>query len=174
MALRPEQRYRFPRELADDIDHWLADKPVTAYRDSWLARLARWGRRHRPLVAAAMALLMTAVAALAAGVAVVRGERDRTEQARRQTREALDARSAVAPNKRALAMNARLMEARLLSSPMMNRMLGFLLLAGFCTRAVGEGFPAPATANSGQRSTVFAAPCARWIWRVTALQPPVS
>src|SRR5262249_2237237 len=31
MALAPEARYRSAKDLAADIDHWLADEPVTAY-----------------------------------------------------------------------------------------------------------------------------------------------
>jgi serine/threonine-protein kinase len=90
MALRPGDRYGTARALADEVEHWLADEPVSAHREPWPARLARWGRRHRPLVAAALALLLTAVAALAAGIVVVNGERQRTEQARQRTRQALD------------------------------------------------------------------------------------
>ena len=30
MALRPEDRYPTPRALAEDIEHWLADEPVSA------------------------------------------------------------------------------------------------------------------------------------------------
>jgi serine/threonine-protein kinase len=90
LASRPADRYGSARALADEVEHWLADEPVAAYREPWPARLARWGRRHRPLVAAALALLLTAVVALAVGIVVVNGERQRTEQARRRTREALD------------------------------------------------------------------------------------
>jgi serine/threonine-protein kinase len=90
MALRPVDRYRSARVLADEVEHWLADEPVAAYRERWLPRLARWGRRHRPLVAAALALLLTAVVALAAGVVVVNREREAAEAARQRTRTALD------------------------------------------------------------------------------------
>jgi tetratricopeptide (TPR) repeat protein len=100
MALLPADRYESARALADDIEHWLADEPVSAHREPWPARLARWGRRHRPLVAAALALLLTAVAALAAGIVALNREKQRTEQAlaaesqaRKRTREALDAMS---------------------------------------------------------------------------------
>jgi serine/threonine protein kinase/outer membrane protein assembly factor BamB len=47
MALRPGDRYASPRLLADDIEHWLADEPVSAYREPWNRRLGRWTRRHR-------------------------------------------------------------------------------------------------------------------------------
>ena len=33
MALRPEDRYGSPRALADDLDLWLADEPVSASRE---------------------------------------------------------------------------------------------------------------------------------------------
>jgi serine/threonine-protein kinase len=97
MALKPADRYSSARALADEVEHWLADEPVAAYREPWPARLARWGRRHRPLVAAALALLLTALAALAVGIVAVNHERGRTQQAlaresqaRRRTRAALD------------------------------------------------------------------------------------
>jgi serine/threonine-protein kinase len=88
MALRPADRYGTARALADDVVHRLADEPVAAHREPWPARLARWGRRHRPLVAAALALL--AVVMLAVGVVVVNRERQAAEAARTRTRQALD------------------------------------------------------------------------------------
>jgi serine/threonine-protein kinase len=69
MALRPEDRYATPRDLAGDIEHWLADEPVSAHREGRLARLARWSRRHRAWVragAAALAVALVAAVALAA------------------------------------------------------------------------------------------------------------
>jgi tetratricopeptide (TPR) repeat protein/tRNA A-37 threonylcarbamoyl transferase component Bud32 len=61
LALRPEDRYATPRELADEVERWLADEPVRAYREPLVRRLGRWGRRHRTLVASAAVLLVTAV-----------------------------------------------------------------------------------------------------------------
>jgi serine/threonine-protein kinase len=90
MARQPLDRYSSARELAQDVERWLADEPVSAYPEPLLARLARWGRRHRPLVAGAAALLLTAVAALAVGIVAVKREKDRTEEARQRTRAALD------------------------------------------------------------------------------------
>jgi serine/threonine protein kinase/tetratricopeptide (TPR) repeat protein len=83
MALKPEDRYDSCRALADDIERWMADEPVSARRDPWPARLGRWGRRHRSLVATAVAILGTATIGLAAGLWVVSAERTRTELARR-------------------------------------------------------------------------------------------
>ena len=42
MALASEARYAAAKELAADVDHWLADEPVTAYREPATARLRRW------------------------------------------------------------------------------------------------------------------------------------
>jgi serine/threonine-protein kinase len=60
-ALRPEDRYGSARALADDLEHWLADEPVTAYREPGAARAGRWVRRHKPAVAAATAALLVTV-----------------------------------------------------------------------------------------------------------------
>ncbi len=37
------------RELAQDLEHWLADEPVAAYPERRLERLGRWLRQHRTL-----------------------------------------------------------------------------------------------------------------------------
>jgi non-specific serine/threonine protein kinase/serine/threonine-protein kinase len=65
MARRQEDRYASARALADDVEHWLADEPVSAYREPLRIRTGRWARRHPALVAASAATLL--VAALAAG-----------------------------------------------------------------------------------------------------------
>jgi hypothetical protein len=41
--------------LADDIEHWLADEPVSACREPWTARARRWLKRHKAVAAAAVA-----------------------------------------------------------------------------------------------------------------------
>ncbi len=83
MAQQSGDRYASASGLADEIDRWLSDDPVSAYREPAPARLARWGRRHKPVVAGAAALLLTAVVALSAGVILVGREQQRTEQQRR-------------------------------------------------------------------------------------------
>ncbi len=67
MALKPDDRYASPRAMAEDVERWMADEPISARRDPWIARAARWGRRHRTLVVAAAAVLVSAVAALSMG-----------------------------------------------------------------------------------------------------------
>ena len=44
MALRPEDRYASARALADDVEHWLADEPVSAYREPLAGAAGPLGR----------------------------------------------------------------------------------------------------------------------------------
>ena len=53
MSREPSQRYATAVELAEDIEHWLADEPVAAYRELLPARASRFARRHRGAVMAA-------------------------------------------------------------------------------------------------------------------------
>ena len=82
MALRPGDRYSSAKSLGDDIEHWMADEPVSAYRDPWLARLGRFARRHKTAVAATAALLVAAVLGLSAGSIALERERARTDRER--------------------------------------------------------------------------------------------
>ncbi len=77
MATEPARRYRTPRALADDVEHWLADEPVSAWREPVRRRMRRWGRRHRLLVTSLGATLVVALAALVAGNVLVARQRDR-------------------------------------------------------------------------------------------------
>jgi len=82
MARRPEDRYPSCQALADDIEHWLADEPVSAYREPLLARLGRWAKRHRTFVTGAAILLLTALVASSAGAVLLERERARTQEQR--------------------------------------------------------------------------------------------
>jgi serine/threonine-protein kinase len=89
MALKPEERYPSARALADDIERWLADQPVSVYCDPPATRAARWARRHQPQVAAGLALLVTGVIGLGISNAVVGVQKRRAELAQLATAEAL-------------------------------------------------------------------------------------
>jgi serine/threonine protein kinase/tetratricopeptide (TPR) repeat protein len=91
MALRPEDRFLSPHDLAHEIEHWLADEPVSVYRDSLVTWAGRWARRHKPLVTGAASLLLTAVVLLTAGLFAVQREQRRTAQANADLAVALDA-----------------------------------------------------------------------------------
>jgi eukaryotic-like serine/threonine-protein kinase len=58
MALDAADRYATPRALADDIDHWLADKPVSAYAEPFAVRARRWMRQHRTFVSSTVAVVL--------------------------------------------------------------------------------------------------------------------
>src|SRR5207248_9383504 len=67
--------------LAEEVERWLGDEPVLAHREPVAARLRRWGRRHRTLVAAGMALLAAGVLGLVLGLWAVALEQGRTARA---------------------------------------------------------------------------------------------
>ena len=60
MALKPADRYASPQGLANDIEHWLADEPVSARAEPLTVRARRWTRQHRTLVTSAAAVLLVA------------------------------------------------------------------------------------------------------------------
>src|SRR5262249_32769608 len=64
MANKPEDRYGSARALADDVEHWLADKRVEAYPEPWTRTLTRWLTRHRTPVTGAAAALLVGLAGL--------------------------------------------------------------------------------------------------------------
>jgi hypothetical protein len=94
MGLRPQRRYASARALADDIELWLADEPIAAYREPAPKRLWRWAQHHRwvgravglvtvlivtiflfsTLFFAALGLILAALGAIAGAiVGIVRG-----------------------------------------------------------------------------------------------------
>ncbi len=62
----PRRRYASARDLADDLDRFLAHRPIRARRPPFPERVAKWARR-RPLAAGA------SLAAIAAGLAAIAG-----------------------------------------------------------------------------------------------------
>ena len=70
MALEPEDRYATPRLLAEDIDRWMADESITAWREPASRRVLRWLTRHRTGVTAVGVALVLALAGTGAVLAV--------------------------------------------------------------------------------------------------------
>ena len=70
MALNPQERYPTPRALAEDIERWTADEPVTAWREPLARRARRWSRRNRTAVTAAAVAVLVALAGMASVMAV--------------------------------------------------------------------------------------------------------
>ncbi|MFO0907170.1 MAG: bifunctional serine/threonine-protein kinase/formylglycine-generating enzyme family protein [Isosphaeraceae bacterium] len=77
MSARPDDRYADPRALADDVERWLADEPVTAWPEPLSRRVRRWVSKHRTLVSSAsvglLALLLGVVAYTSQRLAAARG-----------------------------------------------------------------------------------------------------
>jgi serine/threonine-protein kinase len=84
MATRPEDRYASPRLLAEDIERWMADEPVTAYTERPLERSARWFRLHRTWAYAAVATLIGICLAAIVAAALIESSRQRESAARRE------------------------------------------------------------------------------------------
>jgi serine/threonine-protein kinase len=94
MALHPQNRYATALELAGDVERYLADEPVSAYKEPRSQKLARWLRRHRTM--AQMAALGALLLIVVIGVSAVRlGASARSERAARlnaeQSRRAAEA-----------------------------------------------------------------------------------
>jgi serine/threonine-protein kinase len=70
MALAPEGRYAAAQALGDDLERWLADRPVAAWPEPWEVRARRWVNCHRTGMATAAGCLVFALVGLA-GVAYV-------------------------------------------------------------------------------------------------------
>jgi serine/threonine-protein kinase len=70
LAARPEDRYLSARVLAKDLENWLAEEPVTAWREPRSIRARRWMRRHRTWVAAAAGMMLVGILTL--GIAYAR------------------------------------------------------------------------------------------------------
>ncbi len=88
MATDPAARYESPSELASDVEHWMADEPVSIYREPLSIRLTRWGRRHRSVAVGVGVLLLTAVVGLTVGNILLNGANKRTEAHRLRAEDA--------------------------------------------------------------------------------------
>jgi serine/threonine-protein kinase len=102
MAREPEDRYASCRALAEDVERWMADEPVSAWAEPWSRTLLRWLTRHRTGVTGAAAALLAGVFGLSAVLAVQTTANARLSDA--LTRE-------TAANSRVTAANAELTAA---------------------------------------------------------------
>jgi serine/threonine-protein kinase len=82
MARQPEDRYPSALALAADVEHWLADEPVSAWREPWTTRLRRWSGRHRTLMAVAAAVMAVALVSLTVATVLLNAANQREREAR--------------------------------------------------------------------------------------------
>jgi serine/threonine-protein kinase len=87
MALQPEERYESALALAADIEHWLADEPVRAWKEPRSMRARRWIKRHRTWALAAASAAVVAVTGLVAATVLLQAAADRERAAREQAQE---------------------------------------------------------------------------------------
>src|SRR5207245_1609549 len=71
LTQRPEDRFSSAKALAEDVEHWLADQPVSAYREPWRDRAGRWMRRHRTLTTSTAAAVLIGLIGLGSTLAVL-------------------------------------------------------------------------------------------------------
>ena len=90
MAPRSEDRYASVSALADDVERWLADEPMIAWRAPWTTQVLRWMRKHRTPVAAAVAALVMGLVALGVGYWRVSQSNEQLRLAKAETDRRLD------------------------------------------------------------------------------------
>jgi tetratricopeptide (TPR) repeat protein len=88
MALAPEDRYASCRALADEVERWMADEPVAAYREPWTDRGRRRLKQHRTAVAAVAASAAVALVATATIAVLESRSNNRLASANLQLQEA--------------------------------------------------------------------------------------
>jgi serine/threonine-protein kinase len=109
MANQPEQRYLSCRALAEDVERWMADEPVTAWREPLVRQARRWAKRNRTMVTAALVALVAGVAGLSAVLAVqTRAKADLADSLLRET----NARTALAASNADLTRSQAAVQSR--------------------------------------------------------------
>jgi eukaryotic-like serine/threonine-protein kinase len=142
MSLKPEDRYASALDLARDVELWLSDEPVSAWREPARVRAGRWVRKHRTLVATALATLLVAVVGLLAVAAV-------------QTK---SGRELAAKNRELENSNARLADARDRAERRVDLAVG--AIENFRTAVDGNLEVKNRPENEGLRKTLLQGPLA--------------
>jgi tetratricopeptide (TPR) repeat protein/tRNA A-37 threonylcarbamoyl transferase component Bud32 len=89
MSPEPEDRYGSCKALAEDVERWLADEPVAAWREPWTRRARRWAWRRRTTMAMAAVALVAGVVGLSAVAAVQARSNIQLREAKKETEGAL-------------------------------------------------------------------------------------
>jgi serine/threonine protein kinase len=93
MARRPEDRYAAARDLAEDLEAFLEDRPIKARRTSPVARGWRWCRRNPAVASLALSTLVALSLAAAAGWAGYARAEERRKEAEAARKNAEDAKA---------------------------------------------------------------------------------
>jgi serine/threonine protein kinase len=104
MGKSPADRYQTAGEMAADFSRYLQDEPIRARPPTLRDKAVKWARRHRPLVNAAIAVLLLAVGGLVVTTFLVTREQARTAIAyqgeRRRAAEAQEERARAEASRR--------------------------------------------------------------------------
>jgi serine/threonine protein kinase/WD40 repeat protein len=76
MAKSPAERYDTAQAMADDLRAWLDDLPIRGRAPTLAHRLAKWTRRHRAAVTAAVVALLLATACLLVSTILIAGKHE--------------------------------------------------------------------------------------------------
>jgi serine/threonine protein kinase/Flp pilus assembly protein TadD len=91
LVKNPNDRYASAAELADDLRRWLEHKTIKAKPPSFKQRVAKWAKRHQPVVWSGLAVLLLAAAMLGGSITwVMRDAAARRERAEQVVKAALD------------------------------------------------------------------------------------
>lgn len=77
MAEDPQSRYENSGALADDIESWLYDRPITAWPAPWYERARLWTKRHPRIASSAAAALLVGVVTLSIASVMLNAARER-------------------------------------------------------------------------------------------------
>jgi serine/threonine-protein kinase len=84
LAKAPADRYTSVRDLAADVQRWLADEPISAWPEPWSVRARRWAVRHRTGVSTAAAALLVALVCLAVATSLLAAANGREQAAKQE------------------------------------------------------------------------------------------
>ena len=90
MALNAADRYDSVRTLADDVNRWLADEPVTAWPEPWARQARRWVKHNRTVATAIAASMAVGLIGLATVSAVQRNANRALERSNQALKSSYD------------------------------------------------------------------------------------
>src|SRR5262249_30399252 len=82
MEKNAADRYVTAQEMADDLRRFLDDRPIQARRPTVRQKIAKWGRRHKAIVWAAVAILLLTTAVTTVAALWIAHERNVAEEHR--------------------------------------------------------------------------------------------
>jgi hypothetical protein len=124
MAHDPADRYETPLDLAHDVEHYLADLPISAYREPLRRRLARWARRHRTIAQLGLVSLVATLLVVAMSAVLLRRLAADEERAR-QTALVMAARLAASTAALEIDIRWRILEHEAENQTLVNAMMAY-------------------------------------------------